>query len=518
MSKFGTLKKTQTQNYVAPDVLKDNILRGKGDLTKTGGPVKTQRRDELKESLVAKREQWKKEKEEGIVHERKVSGPPQTPQKPGALAKRELLGRSESIKASSPEKPKTATPEALVRHRSLKEKPKGEEPKPVLEKQTSAPVEASIQAATVLPKKQTSETSKMAARFNPGLAGILARGPPAATEGSNAPSRSESPAIPQRSATPAMSPPSEPAAEGAQLQDMRKGRAKGPKRRKGGAKETESEDPEPTASQPKSEPIATKTSADPERQQSRPEETLDSTLADEKPKPRALPGSAASIMMQSLHKAAAPAPAQKDAAPEKPAIAAKSPSISSPNTCNNKPTTPAKSSSLYSPQVPEQKPATPAKSAAILSSTTPSQRQAAATEPAIQQRDVPEFKGFGLVKKPNQATLTFEEDKENAGEVSPSVKSTALGWGSRQSPPKRSGTPGQIQLPSKKDEEAAMRSAGLLASSPSRPGSSNGLGISASNSNGSMETGAASATAPPKPAKPSRSVSGQLREASPNKG
>ena len=177
LHKFGNLKKTQTHNYVAPDLLKGNILRGKADLAKTDGPVKTQRRDELKDSLLAKKEQWKKDKEEGVVHERKVSNPPRTPQKPEALAKRDLLGRSESIKsAASPEKHRDATPEALARHKSLKEKPKPDVGLAALEKQRSEPLEAFTATPPVQPKQPT-ETSKMA-RFNPGLAGILARGPP----------------------------------------------------------------------------------------------------------------------------------------------------------------------------------------------------------------------------------------------------------------------------------------------------------------------------------------------------
>lgn len=108
LSRFGNLKKAETKNYVAPDVLKANIMRGKGDLSQSGGPVKTVRRDELKESLLAKKEQWKKDKDEGVVHERKTSNPPTTPQKPEALAKRELMGRTGSVKqAESPEKPKS---------------------------------------------------------------------------------------------------------------------------------------------------------------------------------------------------------------------------------------------------------------------------------------------------------------------------------------------------------------------------------------------------------------------------
>ena len=49
---FGKLKRTQTQNYVAPDELKDNILRGKAGLAITGGPKKTEHKDDFLESLL----------------------------------------------------------------------------------------------------------------------------------------------------------------------------------------------------------------------------------------------------------------------------------------------------------------------------------------------------------------------------------------------------------------------------------------------------------------------------------
>ena len=48
---LGKLKKTETKNYVAPDKLKSNILRGKAALNASGGPQKSERVDEFKESL-----------------------------------------------------------------------------------------------------------------------------------------------------------------------------------------------------------------------------------------------------------------------------------------------------------------------------------------------------------------------------------------------------------------------------------------------------------------------------------
>ncbi|KAK3725500.1 hypothetical protein LTR37_000470 [Vermiconidia calcicola] len=526
LSRFGNLKKTSTQNYVAPDVLKDNILRGKGDLAKTGGPVKTQRRDELKESLLAKKDQWKKEKEEGVVHERKISNPPQTPQKPEALAKRELLGRSDDPKAnSSPEKPKTETPEALARQRSLKEQPKSESSLPALEKQTSAPT--SKRAVTVAPTQpqrqmstpatstgsvdpsQPTQTSRMAARFNPGLAGILARGPPTTTNGSDVPSRSGSPAMPERSKTPAMTPSSEPPAEGGQLQDVRKGRAKGPKRRKGGARDTEDETLAPATSEP---PPTTSTSALPVQTSApRIETAPEGLFATEKPKPQAPPGSAASLMRASLQNS--PAPRQKQTEPEKPATPVKSSAVAVAGPREMKASVPTKSPSFSSTKQREDQPAINTRSPAT--TAAPNALPDKASDHQYVRNDVPEFKGFRAAQRPGPS-IRVEDDKENAGESSPSVKSVASMW-SRQPQPKKSEPPAQIQMPSRKDEEAAMRSAGLLASSPSRPGSSNGLGISVNKNDEKTQTPPAFASGPPKPSKPSRAVSGQLQEASLNK-
>ncbi|KAL4917810.1 hypothetical protein BDW62DRAFT_75233 [Aspergillus aurantiobrunneus] len=56
---FGKLRKAETSNYVAPDELKNNILKGKAALNATGGPKKTQRVDEFKESILKQKEAMK---------------------------------------------------------------------------------------------------------------------------------------------------------------------------------------------------------------------------------------------------------------------------------------------------------------------------------------------------------------------------------------------------------------------------------------------------------------------------
>lgn len=514
LSKFGNLKKTQTQNYVAPDVLKDNILRGKSDLAKTHGPVKLQRKDELKESLLAKKEQWKDDKAKGIVHERKVSGPPQTPQKPEALAKRELLSKAELMKASTDqEKPTTATPEALARHKSLREKPNAEAALPGLQKQTSAPANAVNEVAPSPSKNlQAVENSKMAARFNPALAGILARGPPAPVNKSNDESKPSSQlAIPNTlasSSTPSASAASESMTDGGQLQDVRKGRAKGPKKRKGAAT-TQTEDTMTTSMSTKENGTATENVVPPVIAETQSKTQALESAPSPKAKPRALPGSAASVMMASL---------PKTSTPQEAPVTSTTQNLKTSSSQSNigKPTTPIKSLGLASTNPTDQRelnaPQTP-----MFGTTPDSSTIKLVGTPSAQKNDIPEFKGFSSAKQP-RPTPSPDDNKENFGSNASSVKSVASNW-AKQNGAMKNEPPAQIQLPSRKDEEAAMRSAGLLASTPSRPGSSNGLGTTADQQKGNLDTPPLSASLPPqKPLKPSRSVSGQLQESSSNQG
>lgn len=94
---FGKLRKAETKNYVAPDVLKANIVGGKNALNVTGGPKPTIRRDEFRESLKEKRSSMiEKVQEEGSVLKRSesISKPTVIPE---AIAVRGRLDRSKSI-------------------------------------------------------------------------------------------------------------------------------------------------------------------------------------------------------------------------------------------------------------------------------------------------------------------------------------------------------------------------------------------------------------------------------------
>jgi len=546
LSKFGSLRKAQQEKYVAPDVLRENITRGKRGLTITEGPQKRERKDELRDSLLAKKEQWKQEKDAGIVHERKISDPPTSPEKPEALATRELLGRNKSVKGPprSPEKTRNITPEALRFRKSIREKPKVEAPaveqsKPVavdsveIESSTAQPSSSSLRKSVTeplpsppakeevinenlertisLPRSEkrnpnppveernstyppvAAPTSKLAARFNPALAGILARGPP--TGGSSP--RSESPAGIDISSKPIQVAASEPPVAGEPLADVRKGRAKGPKKRKGGATKEEAKNVEP-------EPEAPKQADEPSDVPKL--ETPLSPSAATKPSPAIRPTArfgehgpgakaAASIMAASLGKQSPGnpqepfrSPSTKSAPFSKPTVSPK-PSMTGFSASQGSPAPGVRPPAAYLKRTPSDKPATPLKD------------------------EVPEFKGFGS-RAGRQPAPGAEDDKENKPSSSPSVKDTASAWG-RKKTYMPLGSPSQIQLPTRKDEEAAMRSASLLASSParspSRPDSRGGLGISS-------PVASPSPALPPKPAKSSRVVSGQLKEAFPNKG
>ncbi|KAJ5332752.1 Small GTPase superfamily ARF/SAR type [Penicillium brevicompactum] len=96
---FGRLKKAETRNYVAPDELKGNILRGKAALNETGGPKKTERVDEFRKSLVMRKDEMKAG---GGSIRRNTAGEKDAPKAaevvPEAIAMRQNMTRTNSIK------------------------------------------------------------------------------------------------------------------------------------------------------------------------------------------------------------------------------------------------------------------------------------------------------------------------------------------------------------------------------------------------------------------------------------
>lgn len=267
---FGKLKRTETRNYVAPDELKDNILRGKAALNATGGPKKTQRVDELKESLLKQKDAMKAGG--GSIRIRRNAGvetEAPAPAVPEAIAKRTLMGKTNSITRDagdeqtssakpSPEQKAAASPANVDEQDSTQEpSPAASEPNPadldpqsaLMEEETAKDVaevtapepkmerkpsnesasslrglpsarRAQLANAAAAPPNMTAK-GKLAGRINPALAGLLSRGPPSAAEGSTR----------ELTTSPSPAQGSIPAQPSAPLTHMTKGRARGPKRR-----------------------------------------------------------------------------------------------------------------------------------------------------------------------------------------------------------------------------------------------------------------------------------------------
>lgn len=251
---FGNLRRTKTQNYVAPDELKSNITRGKAALNVTGGPQKTERKDEFKDAILKKKDQFKQTQAEGKGVTRTSSIDEEKPV-PEGLPRRAELGRTLTGSRRDPP-PATQQPVSQVRKTSSPKPTPGPKRMPsqtfspispstnAEPTQTSPPLEPAkrvntlpeASSTTALPRalprlqKETSAPSqlqgraaggKLSERFNPALAGILARGPPPlAAEGGKS-STAAAPAVDT----------SEPSKPGPQLTHMTKGRARGPRRK-----------------------------------------------------------------------------------------------------------------------------------------------------------------------------------------------------------------------------------------------------------------------------------------------
>ncbi|KAK4249650.1 hypothetical protein C7999DRAFT_29902 [Corynascus novoguineensis] len=234
----GSLRRTKTQNYVAPDELKDNILRGKAALNLTGGPKKPERTDEFKEAILKKKEDFKKAQEEGRSVARASSSASDTSVPEGiAVAKkleRQRTGTFSKHTLATSDSPQQS-PAATSSNRSSHAPTRSRHDIPSLNSDVAAanaspelPREPANLGASPSPPKLTDGPGRvggkvggLADRFNPALAGLLARGPPSA-------SGPRSSGTAGASGTPATS---EPAGPGPQLTHMTKNRARGPKRR-----------------------------------------------------------------------------------------------------------------------------------------------------------------------------------------------------------------------------------------------------------------------------------------------
>lgn len=214
---FGNLKRTQTKSYKAPNELKDNILRGKAGLALTGGPQRTERKDEFKESILKKKE--------GMVvpsastRITSASSKLQEHNVPEAIAKKHGLTRSESFltNVSMKRADEPAKAETLGKEEHLRDKPKPTPP----EKPPRTAANAEIDMAS---------KGTLGGGFTSSLAGMLQRGPsPIASIGK--PSIAQSPSENQDSHSAERPNHEEAALAGPQLTHATKARARGPKRR-----------------------------------------------------------------------------------------------------------------------------------------------------------------------------------------------------------------------------------------------------------------------------------------------
>ncbi|KAI1115005.1 hypothetical protein F5Y14DRAFT_411835 [Nemania sp. NC0429] len=210
---FGNLRKATTQNYVAPDELKDNITRGKAALALTGGPQKSERVDEFKEAILAKKKEFQTTGLEGKTFPRNnsVSSDNVVPE---GLLKRAEISRSNTIKRDSASsdvpvtelrRPSIASQRGTApgsfagkfeRFSTLEKRASATEaPSSKLEAQGTSTEPLKIRKLSV-PRPTSGSADQangtngpprlpgkigvgaLANRFNPALAGLLSRGPP----------------------------------------------------------------------------------------------------------------------------------------------------------------------------------------------------------------------------------------------------------------------------------------------------------------------------------------------------
>ena len=365
---FGKLKRTQTQNYVAPDIFKNNITSGKAALNVTGGPQKTQRVDEFKESILQRKDDMKAGG--GSIHKpsesqaaKDVSPEKKHPEVPEALARRKTLHKTKASSDAAVERPMAAPPKpAGPKPAAIAPLKKSEgdsfskvelgqsAPKPL---NTTSPSKATVQKpvekASFLPPsepissttsassdKELSKTpsNKLAARLNPALASLIARG--------NSPRPANEDASPGVFIEPRSRQPASSTLGGdkgsAGLTHMTKGRAKGPKRRAPKAESTPSqkesrsgtEMPEniTSAAKPTSVnegkadtlPMTKSSDADPELSKKKPVTSPKPSIAQKSaiisPKPASNPAPPSATVK-----------AASDAGKEKPRVASKSPEL-----------------------------------------------------------------------------------------------------------------------------------------------------------------------------------------------
>ncbi|KAL8927283.1 MAG: hypothetical protein Q9208_002460 [Pyrenodesmia sp. 3 TL-2023] len=435
---FGKLKRTQTQNYVAPDELKDNILRGKAGLAATGGPKKTERRDEFKESLLKQKEAMKAgpSPTTGRKPSTGVTIKDQTSPTPEALAKRNGLIRSDS----NPNIPRTngnqskPQPEALAKFNSLRGKPQSTS--------SEVPLRDAEQA-----QKTPSVNGRPGTDFNSSLASVLSRGPAPLAD-----SRSSSQKIryedSQADDVTRVQDPSPKAAEGSQLTHMTKSRARGPKRRLPTTSAgTEEQGAQKTLSPATADPLLSSLDTDQLGSTSKPQGEILSSPMTTDPQPHPV-GSIA----DNYRKSSQPHP------PRKPSLNFNKPEISSsvPPDIKNVRTKP-ESPRIVSPPPTKPKPLSPEAERVRkpLSSTPEISNIPSRTTQAQNHQD--------KLTEPQRRNFQAQSTPEEKAPL-PTIKSAAASWtvSGRKEQPVGNRARSPIKLPTRRDEEAAMQDAGLF--------------------------------------------------------
>ncbi|QSZ34879.1 hypothetical protein DSL72_007740 [Monilinia vaccinii-corymbosi] len=449
---FGQLRRTKTQSYIAPDAMKDNITRGKAGLNLTGGPIKTERKDEFKDAILKKKEDFKKVQTEGNGVTRSASGESQDYVVPEALRRRNTLKSNGSVSNILGSPLESSSPQRIA----------SANPTPNLVKEASAPERIQEKIAI---------GGKLAGRLNPALADLLARGPPSlASEAS----RSSSPSMSQRPISMSTSTNNPESAEnGPHLTHMTKGRARGPKRKAPSAAA-----PAQQAPVPKTEDIEEPRAASP----------IKSLAASERPSSPAISPIRQTISALNTEQPQESTPTSQPSSPKK--LDMRRRSLFLQEAPKNKDT----------PSLEAPKPLSPVKIANFPENTVkahhdkfeapispdPSKPEPPAPAKSPSPTKVYEDRAFNYPISPETAKLCpapLSPRKANSMKAPPqfsphadqpppltpsrsrSVKHTAALWG-RSTPEQPARIPSPIKLPTHEDEKAAFVGAGLRPTSP----------------------------------------------------
>lgn len=226
-SVFGTLRKTKTQNYKAPDELKDNILRGKAGLNITGGPRPYEKKDEFRDAILKKKADFQQAKEEGRSIATNAKAPKEEVIPEGlARARASTVSRSATLSHSRDTSATKSFQESSASEASAISLPKSSEVETTTKTEKAEPAPSSgTSSEKTGPERLQGKVggSALANRFNPALAGLLARGPPGmGGPSSKTPGASSSAGVSSTGSEPGPAP---------QLTHMTKNRARGPRRK-----------------------------------------------------------------------------------------------------------------------------------------------------------------------------------------------------------------------------------------------------------------------------------------------